>query len=117
MNIEQAKLLYCDNMSAIALSKNLEHHARTKHINVQFYFVRYYIKQKIIDLKYICTKKQLVDAFTKTIIINNFRLFCKKINLIDLWKSIKKNLISKNEKMIKLSDKIVQKIKSFCKKK
>ena len=84
LSIEQAKLLYCDNMSTIVLSKNLEHHARTKHIDVQFYFVRHYIKQKIIDLKYIFTKKQLVDAFTKTIVINTFKSFCKKINLIDL---------------------------------
>ena len=84
MSIEQAKLLYCDNMSAIVLSKNFEYHARTKHIDVQFHFVCHYIKQKIIDLKYICTKKQLVDAFTKIIIINNFKSFCKKINLIDL---------------------------------
>ena len=71
-------------MSAITLSKNFEHHVRTKHIDVQFHFVRYYIKQKIIDLKYIFTKKQLVDAFTKAIIINTFKSFCKKINLIDL---------------------------------
>ena len=84
LGIEQAKLLYCDNMSAIALSKNLEHHARIKHIDVQFHFVRHYIEQKIIDLKYIFTKKQLVDAFTKTIVINTFKSFCKKINLIDL---------------------------------
>ena len=71
-------------MSTIALSKNFEHHARIKHIDVQFHFVRHYIKQKIIDLKYICTKEQLVDAFTKTIAINNFKSFYKKINLIDL---------------------------------
>ena len=84
LNIKQAKLLYCDNMSAIILLKNFEHYARIKHIDVQFHFVRHYIKQKIIDLKYIFTKKQLIDAFTKIIIINIFKSFCKKINLINL---------------------------------
>ena len=70
-------------MSAIALFKNFEHHARTKHIDIQYHFVRYYIEQKIIELNYVCTKEQLVDALTKTIEINSFRTFCKKINLID----------------------------------
>ena len=102
LNIEQAKLLYCDNMSAIALSKNLEHHARIKHIDVQFHFVRHYIKQKIIDLKYIFTKKQLVDAFTKAIVINTFKSFCKK----SIW------LIYKNQQKKILSTKMMKNAKN-----
>ena len=30
----------CDNMSAIYLAKNQVYHARMKHINVRFHFVR-----------------------------------------------------------------------------
>ena len=76
--------MYYNNKSAINLLKNFEYHARTKHINIQYYFVCNYIERETIELKYVCTKEQLVDALTKTININNFKLFCKKINLINL---------------------------------
>ena len=84
LKIYNIKTLYCNNKSAINLSKNLEYHARTKHIDIQYHFVRDFIEREIIELKYVCTKKQLVDALTKTIDINSFRSFCKKVNLIDL---------------------------------
>ena len=32
--------VYCDSQSAIHLTKNQVYHARTKHIDVQFHFVR-----------------------------------------------------------------------------
>ena len=84
LKIYNIKKLYCDNKSAIDLSKNSEYHARTKHIDIQYHFVCDYIERETIELKYVCTKKQLADALTKTIDINSFRSFCKKINLVDL---------------------------------
>ena len=32
--------IYCDNQSAIHLSKNQQFHNRTKHIDIRFHFVR-----------------------------------------------------------------------------
>jgi hypothetical protein len=32
--------IYCDNQSAIALDNNPKHHAQTKHIDIQYHFVR-----------------------------------------------------------------------------
>jgi hypothetical protein len=32
--------IYADNTGAIALAKNLEYHARTKHIAVRYHFLR-----------------------------------------------------------------------------
>jgi len=36
----QVKILNCDNQGAIALTKNPKYHARTKHIDIQFHFIR-----------------------------------------------------------------------------
>jgi hypothetical protein len=36
----QATIVYCDNQGAIALAKNPQFHARTKHIDIQHHFVR-----------------------------------------------------------------------------
>ena len=38
-NIEKPMMLYCDNQSAIALMKDHQYHARTKHIDVCFHFI------------------------------------------------------------------------------
>jgi len=41
LGIDQDLLkINCDSMSAIYLAKNQVYHARTKHINVRFHFVR-----------------------------------------------------------------------------
>lgn len=57
--------LYIDNQSVIKLIKNQEFYSRTKHIDVQFYFIREKYKNKIIDVAYIPSKNQLADTFTK----------------------------------------------------
>jgi len=85
-----ADTLYCDNKSAIDLSKNPEYHARTKHIDIQYHFIRDYIKKEIFKLKYINTKEQLADALTKTLNINDFRKFVNCINLNEKTESNKK---------------------------
>jgi len=49
--------LFNDSQPAIALANNPEHHAKTKHIDIQYHFVREKILEGIIDLSYIPTKE------------------------------------------------------------
>ena len=72
-----ADIIYCNNTSAIDLS---EYHARTKHIDIQYYFIR---EKKIFKLLYINTKDQLADDLTKTLDINSFRSFTSITNLVE----------------------------------
>ena len=46
LNEYRAKTIYCDNMSALALSKNSKHHARTKHIDVHYHYIRYLVERQ-----------------------------------------------------------------------
>jgi len=43
--------VFCDSQSAICLSKNQVHHARTKHIDVRFHFIREIISKGDIVIK------------------------------------------------------------------
>ena len=57
----------CDSMSATYLAKNQVYYARTKHIDIRFYFVWEILDEGDIELQKIYTKKNLADMFTKVI--------------------------------------------------
>ena len=59
--------IYCDNQGAIALASNNKFHARTKHIDIRYHFIRALIRDNTLDLKYIPTDDNLADAFTKAL--------------------------------------------------
>lgn len=57
--------LYCDNTSAINISKNPVQHSWTKHIDSRHHFIRELVEDKEIELEYVATEKNLADIFTK----------------------------------------------------
>ncbi|CAL8169299.1 unnamed protein product [Prunus armeniaca] len=60
-------LIYCDNMSAIDISKNPVQHSRTKHIDIRHHFIRDLVEDKILSLKFVPSEKQLADILTKAL--------------------------------------------------
>ena len=57
--------IYCDNTSAIKISKNLVQHSRTKHIEIRHHFIRELVEDGTLTLEFIHTDDQKVDLFTK----------------------------------------------------
>jgi hypothetical protein len=62
-----SNVIYCDNQGAIALANNPEYHARTKHIDIQYHFIRECVQNGKIDLIYCPTEDMLADAMTKAL--------------------------------------------------
>ena len=60
-------IIYCDNQSAIALAHNPEHHARTKHIDIQYHFVRNCVEDGTTRLEYRPTEDMVADGLTKAL--------------------------------------------------
>ena len=58
-------LVYGDNQGAIALVKNPEFHARTKHIDVSAHYIRELVEDRMVKLEYIETERMLADVLTK----------------------------------------------------
>ena len=65
-------------MCAIYLAKNQIYHARTKHIDIRFHFIREIFDEGDIELKKIHTKKNLADMLTKMVVGVKFA-HCKKL--------------------------------------
>ena len=80
-NEPQATIIYCDNQGAIALAKNPQFHARTKHIDIQHHFVREKINEGAVQLEYIETEGQVADGLTKALDKVRFERFRKAIGL------------------------------------
>ena len=73
--------LCIDNKSAIEISRNPVHHGRTKHIDVQFHFIKKCVEEGKVFLRYIRTEEQVADFFTKSLGISKFCEFRTKIGL------------------------------------
>ena len=64
--------LYCDSQSAIFPAKNPAYHAKTKHIDVQYHFVRDMVEYNKVLLAKVDTLKNVVDSLTKYVSTQNF---------------------------------------------
>jgi histone deacetylase 1/2 len=79
----QPPILWCDNIGATYLSANPVFHARTKHIEVDYHFVRERVSQKLLQIKFISSKDQLADIFTKPLPLPQFEACRRNLTLLD----------------------------------
>eukprot|EP00253_Pinus_taeda_P018867 PITA_18867 len=87
---ENGTTIYCDNTLAIALSKNIVFHKRTKHIDTKFHFIRELVNNGEIVLQHCRTDDQLADILTKPLAKNFFYHFrkCLGMHQLKLWGSV-----------------------------
>jgi hypothetical protein len=58
-------ILWCGNLFALALASNPVFHARTKHIEVDYHFIREKVVRRDVVVKLISITDQLADILTK----------------------------------------------------
>ena len=80
----RAARLWCDNLGAKYLSANPVFHARTKHIEVDYHFVRERVSKKLLEIEYIASGDQIADGFTKPLTVRHMELFKNNLNLSSL---------------------------------
>ena len=71
--------MWFDNVSALALASNPIFHARSKHIKVDYHFVREKLLNKDLVVEYISTSDQLADVFIKSLNSPRFHFLVHKL--------------------------------------
>jgi hypothetical protein len=67
----------CESQIAIFLAKNLAHHSKTKHIDVQYHFVRDMVETNKVLLEKVDTLENITDSLTKSMSVVKFS-WCKE---------------------------------------
>ena len=88
-----ATIIFCDNNSAIKLSKNPVLHGRSKQIDVKYYFLRDLNNEGTVELQYCRSEDQLADIFTKPLRSLPFQKLRRLmgINTMEEFKKLKLN--------------------------
>jgi hypothetical protein len=71
------------------LVNNSVYHARTKHIEVHYHFVREKVLTSKINLIHVNIEDQVVDIFTKALDTDKLRMFRKMFSVLEIDLSLK----------------------------
>jgi len=76
--------LYCDNINAIYLIENPIQHFKTKHIEIRNHFIRDHVLKGNCKIKFVKTKNQLSNLFTKPLACDRFYKLRIELRILDM---------------------------------
>ena len=77
--------LFCDNKAACDIAHNSVQHDCTKHVEVDRFFIKEKLDNKIVELPKIWSEDQLADILTKTVSSQVFSKFLDKLGMCDIY--------------------------------
>jgi hypothetical protein len=90
--LEELKILktscvnvWCDNKSAINIANNPVQHDRTKHVEIDRFFIKEKLDSRIIKIEHVSSGQQIADCLTKGLKTKECSLACDKMGMIDIY--------------------------------
>ena len=81
-----------DNKGCLDLAGNPHHHQQTKHIDIQYHFIREKIEEGVLELVQCPTAQQLGDIFTKPLVVDKHYKFAELLLEFCDWGGVLESL-------------------------
>ena len=75
-------MIHVDNIGAIYLAERATSSTRTKHIDTRYHFVRNYIEDGILKIKFVRSNDNTADIFTKNLAAESFEKHTTNIGIL-----------------------------------
>eukprot|EP00253_Pinus_taeda_P012864 PITA_12864 len=75
--------IFCDNTSAMSISKNPVMHLKTKHIPIKYHFLQEQVLEQKVKLEYVPSKEQVAHILTKPLPRETFEYLRQKLGVVD----------------------------------
>ena len=86
VQVELVVEMFCDNSSAMQIAQNPVLHERSKHFEIDLFFIRDQISEGIIKTIKVKSENNIADIFTKGLSVVEHIKFCEMLKLKDLYK-------------------------------
>ncbi|GJT07296.1 putative RNA-directed DNA polymerase [Tanacetum coccineum] len=79
--------IHCDNSYAIQIATNPIFHEKTKHFEIELFFLREKVSAGVVKIVKVKSIDNVADIFTKGLSVQDHNKFCDQLGLFDMYKS------------------------------
>ncbi|KAM0961429.1 hypothetical protein ACFX2A_021177 [Malus domestica] len=79
--LSKVSVLWCENISTIFLTSNPIFHARTKHVEIDYHYIRELVLASLLFVRFVPSHNQIADIHTKSLSKAQFQLLKSKLSL------------------------------------